>query len=60
MDDKMPRSKKPAPERLEAMRKLPREIMGTLSKEEIQAFLHDEIWPDSLREKLKDFMEDAE
>ncbi len=47
---------KPAPERLEAIRKLPREILDTLTKEEVNAFLQDETWPDSLREKLKDFM----
>ena len=60
MGDKMSQNEKPAPERLEAMRNLPKEIMATLTKEEVAAFLHDEVWPDSLRVKLKDFMEDLE
>jgi hypothetical protein len=47
---------KPAPERLEALRNLPKEIMKTLSQEEINAFLHEEVWPDSLLEKLKDYL----
>lgn len=56
MDEKVPQSKKPAPERLEAMRNLPKEIMDSLTKEEVAAFLHDEVWPDSLKQKLKDYM----
>jgi len=60
MDDKMSQSTKPSPERLETMKNLPKEIMGSITKEEVSAFLHDEVWPDSLREKLKDFMEDPE
>ena len=58
MEGMMRRIKKPAPERLEAMRKLPREILDTLTKEEVNAFLHEDTWPDSLREKLKDFLAD--
>ena len=48
---------KPDPGRLELVRRLPKEVMETLTKEEVQAMLHDEEWPDSLREKLKDFLE---
>lgn len=50
--------KKPAPERLEALRNFPKEILKALTQEEVNAFLHDEVWPDSLREKLKDFLSD--
>ena len=50
--------KRPTPEKLEAIRNLPNEILSSLSQEEIHSFLHDEIWPDSLREKLKDYIED--
>jgi hypothetical protein len=46
----------PDPMRLDALRRLPKEVMKRLSKEEIQAFLHDEEWPDSLRDKLKDYL----
>lgn len=48
--------KKPDPERLEALRRLPEEVIKTLSSEEVTAFLRDEEWPDSLREKLKDYL----
>ena len=30
--------------------------MKTLSQEELNAFLHEEVWPDSLLEKLKDYL----
>ena len=48
---------KPDPGRLELVRRLPKEVMQSLTKEEIKAMLHDDEWPDSLREKLKDFLE---
>ena len=32
------------------------ELIEDLTKEEVEAFLHDDLWPDSLREKLKDFL----
>ena len=43
------------PERLEAMRDLPKSILKTLTKGEVKAFLYDDVWPESLREKLKDY-----
>ena len=46
----------PKPERLDALRTLPPEITKNLTKEEVTAFLFEEEWPDSLCEKLKDFM----
>ena len=49
--------KKPDPARIEALRNLPGEVMSSLTKEEINAFLHSDEWPDSLKEKLKDFLE---
>ena len=48
--------KRPAPERLAALRNLPKEILNTLSQEEVNAFLHDEVWPDSLSDKLKEYI----
>jgi hypothetical protein len=42
--------------RLEALRKLPKEVMETLTREEVKAFLYKDEWPDSLREKLKAYM----
>jgi hypothetical protein len=49
--------KKPDPVRLEALRNLPQEVMMSLTKEEINAFVHSDEWPESLKEKLKDFLE---
>jgi hypothetical protein len=46
--------------RLEAFRNLPEDIVKLLTKEEVQAFLHDEEWPDSLREKLRDYLADEQ
>ena len=46
----------PSTERLEVFRNLPSEILRTLTKEEVTAFLYEEEWPDSLAEKLKDYL----
>jgi hypothetical protein len=48
--------KEPRPGRMEALRNLPGEVLRRLTKKEIRAFLFDEIWPDSLQEKLKDYL----
>jgi hypothetical protein len=56
MDDKQRQRGNPKPERLDALKNLPSEIMRCLTKEEINAFLFDEVWPDSLGEKLKDYL----
>ena len=49
---------KPAPERVAFLRNLPMEVKQSLSKEEVTAFLDDQPWPDSLYDKLKDFIEE--
>ena len=49
------REQEPIPERLEAMRDLPRNVLKALTKEEVKAFLYDDVWPESLCEKLKDY-----
>ncbi|MBW1998753.1 MAG: hypothetical protein JRJ29_12410 [Deltaproteobacteria bacterium] len=46
----------PYPDRLAALRSLPRDVVQSLSREEIRAFLHEDVWPDSLKEKLKRYM----
>jgi hypothetical protein len=56
MKQKEKLKKPPDTERLEAFKNLPTEILRTLTKEEVTAFLYDEEWPDSLAEKLKDYM----
>ncbi len=52
----MTQKDQPDPERVEALRSLPAEITRTLTREEVVAFLFDDEWPDSLREKLKDYL----
>ncbi|MDZ7698628.1 MAG: hypothetical protein U5R49_17455 [Deltaproteobacteria bacterium] len=49
-------NKEPLPGRMEVLRELPSELMKSLTKKEIQAFLFEEVWPDSLQEKLKDYL----
>lgn len=60
MDLEETEEQKPIPERLEALKNLPESILKTLTKTEVKAFLHDDVWPDSLREKLKDYTVDEE
>ena len=50
--------KKPDPAKMKVLRSLPVEIKQVLTKEEVDAFLYKEEWPDSLREKLKDYLVD--
>ncbi|MCF8061741.1 MAG: hypothetical protein K9M82_04425 [Deltaproteobacteria bacterium] len=50
---------KPDPERLEALRSLPGEVLDRLTKDEVKASLYSEDWPDSLKEKLGDYLVDA-
>jgi hypothetical protein len=53
-----PKKSKIDPEKMQALRSLPLEIKQSLTKEEVNAFLNDEVWPDSLRDKLKDYLVD--
>ena len=55
MDEKK-KIKAPKPGRVEAFRELPGDIMRSFSKEEIRAFLFEDEWPESLAEKLKDYV----
>lgn len=50
--------RQPDPARLQALRSLPADIVKSLTKEEVQAFLFEDVWPDSLQEKLKDYLID--
>lgn len=59
MNDMKTPEKEPLPGRMEVLRDLPAEVMKGLTKEEIRAFLFQEVWPDSLQEKLKDYLEQA-
>ena len=56
MNEQKPSCKSPDPARMEALRLLPKEIAETLTKEEIKIFLFEDEWPDTLAEKLKDYL----
>jgi len=51
---------KPDSKRVAALRNLPKQVMESLTKEEVRAFLHDDAWPDSLQEKLKNYFVDED
>ncbi len=53
-----PRKEKPDPERMAILRSLPLEIKEQITGEEAQAFLYQEELPDTLLEKLKDYLVD--
>jgi len=48
--------RKPEPAKMQALRSLPVAVKQSLTKEEADAFLYDDVWPDSLLEKLKGYM----
>jgi len=48
--------RKPDPARMQVLRSLPIDVKQQLTKEEADAFLYETVWPDSLYEKLKDFL----
>ena len=58
-DDSIPK-RKPDPARMAVLRSLPVDIKQRLTREETDAFLYDQIWPDSLYEKLKEFLAEEE
>jgi len=55
-----PRKEKPDPQRMAVLRSLPLEIKQLITGEEAQAFLYNEELPESLLEKLKDYLEDID
>ena len=55
-----PRREKPDPQRMAVRLSLPREIKQQITGEEAQAFLYNEDLPESLLEKLKDYLEDID
>lgn len=56
----MEEKKQPDPMRVAIVKMLPREIKEKLTIEEMNAFLYDEVLPDSLMEKLKDYLADID
>lgn len=55
-----PRKEKPDPQRMAVLRSLPLEVKQKITGEEAQAFLYKEELPESLYEKLKDYLEDID
>jgi hypothetical protein len=55
-----PRKEKPDPQRMAVLRSLPLEVKQKITGEEAQAFLYTEDLPESLLEKLKDYLEDMD
>jgi hypothetical protein len=61
MEKKTPLDKdKIDPDRMAALRQLPIEVKQKITGEEAQAFLYKEPLPDSLIEKLKDYIDVTE
>jgi hypothetical protein len=56
MEKENSKGRKVDPGRVQILKMLPREIKKSLTIEETNAILYEEIWPDSLAEKLKDFL----
>jgi hypothetical protein len=56
--EKNPLKRKTDPVRIHLLRSLPLKIKESFTKEEIDAILYENVWPDSLMEKLKDYLEE--
>jgi len=52
------KKRKPDPERVALLRALPLEIKSKINGEEAEAFMYGDDLPDSLLEKLKDYLDD--
>jgi hypothetical protein len=55
-NNKSGKGKKIDPERMKVLRNLPLELKQSLTKEEVDCFLFENEWPDSLMEKLRDYI----
>ena len=56
MADKDKKKREPLPGRMEALRSLPASVLRRLTKKEVRAFLFNDEWPDSMQEKLREYM----
>jgi len=55
---KIQRKEKQSPQELEFLRCLPLSVKESLLKDEVNAILFEDVWPDSLLENLKDYFEE--
>lgn len=53
-------NRKPDPQRVSFLRSLPIEVKEKITGEEAEAFMHGEDIPESLYEKIKDYIEDED
>lgn len=60
MDENKSPKREPDPDRVVALRSLPGEIAKSFTKEELDAFLYEDVWPDSLQEKLNAYIVEEE
>ncbi len=56
----MSEDRKPDPMRIAIVKMLPKDIKEKLTIEEMNSLLFDEVLPDSLMEKLKDYLSDLD
>lgn len=56
----METKKQPDPARVAIVRMLPKDIKEKLTIEEMNALLYEDVLPDSLMEKLKDYLADID
>ena len=52
MEEQKSPERKPDPVRIKFLRSLPPKIIQSLTKEDVNAILFEDVWPDSLKEKL--------
>ncbi len=58
MEEQKSPKRKPDPVRIKFLRSLPSEVHKSFTKEDINAILYEDVWPDSLKEKLKDYIDE--
>jgi len=56
MEKKESSEVRPDPARLEFVKNLPKEVLQSLTKEEVKLLLSEDEWPESLQEKLKAYV----
>jgi len=56
MDKKSCSKRQSSPERVQILKMLPKKLKESLTIEETNAILFEDVWPDSLQEKLKDYL----
>lgn len=56
MEEQKSPEMKPDPARIQFLKSLPSKIIQSLTKEDVNAILYEDVWPDSLKEKLEDYI----